>query len=120
MLLIVRCIEKDNFDCKLQVFPLPIAFVANSIGGIFLKRRQSVFPLFIIGFVCRLICGILSMTLYMFVVALACPLFRCLPCAEQCSPCSAGFVVVFYSVVRAEFQVGILTQIGRASCRERV
>ena len=39
---------------KISGMVRPFSFVANSIGGIFLKRRQSVFPLFI-GFVGRVI-----------------------------------------------------------------
>ena len=73
ILVAYRCIEEDNFNCKLQALPLLIAFVANSVGGIFLKRRQSVFPL-LIGFGCRVIVSNLSMPLYMFVFAAASPL----------------------------------------------
>ena len=32
-----RCIKEDNFDCKLQTLPHLIAFVANSIGGVFVR-----------------------------------------------------------------------------------
>ena len=45
-----------------------MAFVANSFGGIFLKRRQLVFPLFI-GFVGRVL--VVFCRCLMFVVAVA-------------------------------------------------
>ena len=39
-----RCIKEGNFDCKLQTLPHLIAFVANSIGGVFLKHFLKISP----------------------------------------------------------------------------
>ena len=44
----------DNFDCKLASRWFLVGFGANYIDRIFLKHRQSVFPLFV-GFVCSVI-----------------------------------------------------------------
>ena len=50
ILVAYRCIE----DCKLASRWFLVGFVANSIDRILLKRRQSVFHLFV-GFVCSVI-----------------------------------------------------------------
>ena len=108
-----HCIEEDNFDCKLQVLPLLIVFFANSISGIFLKRRRSVFPTLFIGFVCRAIvvfCRCLFTCLW-WLSHLPCPLLTASPsfmCLATFSLVRGFLVVVFHSVARAEFQVGVL------------
>ena len=54
-------------------------------------------------------CGILSMPLYMFVVAVGSPLSLVDGVAFAMLSLPRGFlVVVFYSVGRAQFQVGVL------------